>query len=189
MRFGRASSQQDRYEREFRTIYSALYGTALRMTRDPDRAADLVQEASVRGYEAFDKFDGRNFKAWMLRIMTNLYINQYRKLYRTAGQVSLEDEHVEEAVAPPEEIPDIQFFSDMLEEEVEQALGDVPDTFRQAVILADIEGLSYDEIAVIVDVPVGTVRSRIARGRAHLRQSLERYAIERGYIKKSSIDE
>jgi RNA polymerase sigma-70 factor (ECF subfamily) len=83
----------------------------------------------------------------------------------------------------------MQIFSNMLEEEVEEALGDVPDTFRQAVILADIEGLSYDEIAVIVDVPVGTVRSRIARGRAHLRQSLERYAIERGYIKKSSIDE
>ncbi|MFN3961481.1 MAG: sigma-70 family RNA polymerase sigma factor [Fimbriimonadaceae bacterium] len=189
MRFGRSSSSADRYERDFRAIYSALYGTALRMTRDPDRAADLVQEASVRGYEAYDKFDGRNFKAWMLRIMTNLYINQYRRNYRTGGQVSLEDEHVEEAAAPPAEIPDMQLFSEMLEEEVEQALGDVPDSFRQAVILADIEGLSYDEIAAIVDAPVGTVRSRIARGRAHLRQSLERYAVERGYIKKSSIDE
>ncbi|HAY13235.1 MAG TPA: sigma-70 family RNA polymerase sigma factor [Fimbriimonadaceae bacterium] len=189
MRFGRSSSSADRYEREFRAIYSALYGTALRMTRDPDRAADLVQEASVRGYEAFDKFDGRNFKAWMLRIMTNLYINQYRRNYRTGGQVSLEDEHVEEAAAPPAEIPDMQLFSEMLEEEVENALGDVPDSFRQAVILADIEGLSYDEIAAIVDAPVGTVRSRIARGRAHLRQSLERYAVERGYIKKSFSDE
>lgn len=182
MLFKRNSNQKERYERQAREVFPSLYGTALRLTRNAEDANDLAQETVIRAYEAYDRFDGRNFKAWMLRILTNLYINRYRKAVRTGPSAHLDDENVDEPAAPPEELPDRLLFDEMLGAEVEEALAKVPDVFREAVILADLEGLSYDEVAEILAVPVGTVRSRIARGRAHLRQSLERYARERGYI-------
>lgn len=165
-------------------VFSSLYGTALRLTRDREEASDLAQEALVRAYEAFDRFDGRNFKAWMLRILTNLYINKYRKRQREGAGTSLDEDQALEPVAPVGEIPDRQVFDEMLGAEVEEALARVPDVFRTAVILSDLEGLSYDEIAEATEVPVGTVRSRIARGRAILRRELENFALEQGYIKR-----
>ena len=169
-------------------VFPSLYGTALRLTRSPEDASDLSQEALVRAYEAFDRFDGRNFKAWMLRILTNLYINRYRKLQRTGTASSLDEEDAAEPVAPADEAPDRLVFDEMLGAEVEDALAKVPDVFRMAVILSDIEGMSYDEVAEATDVPVGTVRSRLARGRAILRKELESYALEEGYLKKASTE-
>ncbi len=179
----RASPKRERFERMAEDVFPSLYGTALRLTRSPEDASDLSQEALVRAYEAFDRFDGRNFKAWMLRILTNLYINRYRKIQRTGTTSSLDEEDAAEPVAPADEAPDRQVFDGMLGAEVEEALAKVPDVFRTAVILSDIEGMSYDEVAEATEVPVGTVRSRLARGRAILRRELEEFAREQGYVK------
>ena len=182
----RGSPKRERFERMAEDVFPSLYGTALRLTRSPEDASDLSQEALVRAYEAFGRFDGRNFKAWMLRILTNLYINRYRKIQRTGQASSLDEEDASEPVAPAEEAPDRQVFDGMLGAEVEEALAKVPDVFRMAVVLSDIEGMSYDEVAAATDVPVGTVRSRLARGRAILRKELESFALEQGYLKQAT---
>lgn len=185
MVFGRRDAKREKFQRLAESVYSSLYGTALRLTRDKEDADDLAQEALVRAYEAYDRFDGQNFKAWILRIVTNLYINRYRKVKRQGRTASLDDEEsTYEPMSPAEGEPDRLFLDNMLGHEVEEALAQVPEIFRTCVILSDIEGLSYDEIAEAVEIPVGTVRSRIARGRAVLRRELERYAIEQGYIKQ-----
>lgn len=168
--------------------YPSIYGTALRLTRSRDDASDLTQEALVRAYEAFGRFDGQNFKAWILRILTNLYINRYRKKRREGTPGSLDDENIIEPASDDEEGPDRALFDDLLGQEVEEALSKVPEAFRTAVLLADIEGLSYEEIAEITEVPVGTVRSRIARGRAILRKELSNFAKSEGYIKPGASD-
>lgn len=170
-------------------IFPSLMGTALRLTREREDAQDLAQEALVRAYEAFDRFDGRNFKAWVLRILTNLYINRYRKRQREGLVGSLDDENVVEPPAPLEDAPDRQVFDEMLGAEVEEAMAAVPEVFRTAVILSDIEGLSYEEVAQALDIPVGTVRSRLARGRAFLRNRLEQYAREHGYLREGASRE
>ncbi len=187
MLFKRANSSRDRFQQLAEETYPSIFGTALRLTRDREEAEDLSQEAIVRAYEAFDRFDGQNFKAWILRILTNLYINKYRRRKRTGVALSLDDEESAiEPVGPAELAPDRLVFDEMLGAEVENALAQVPEIFRTAVILSDLNGLSYDEIAAATDVPVGTVRSRIARGRAILRRELERFAIDEGYIKQES---
>jgi RNA polymerase sigma-70 factor (ECF subfamily) len=184
MLFRRGDPQRERFERMAETVFPSLFGMALRLTKDRDEAGDLSQEALVRAYEAFDRFDGRNFKAWILRILTNLYINKYRKRQREGTGGSLDDDQALEPPAPAEEAPDRQVFDHLLGAEIENALAQVPEVFRIAVILSDIEGMTYEEIAEATEVPVGTVRSRIARGRAALRQRLETYAREQGYIKQ-----
>lgn len=183
MLFRRGNPQRERFERLAESCFSSVYGTALRLTRDSEDAQDLAQEALVRAYEAFDRFDGRNFKAWILRILTNLYINRYRRNQRVGGIASLDEETVAEPAAPVEEAPDRQVFDHLLGSEVEAALAQVPEVFRLAVVLSDLEGLSYDEIAEVTEAPVGTVRSRIARGRAILRRELLNYALQEGYVR------
>lgn len=187
MLFGKRS-QKDAFEREAERVFPSVFGTALRLTRSREEAEDLAQEAIVRAYEAYDRFDGTNFRAWILRIVTNLYINRYRQKIRTPGMSSLEDEGVYEPVAMEGEAPDRVVFDSMLGAEVEEALKNVPDDFRLAVILSDIEEMSYQEIAEITGVPIGTVRSRIARGRAILRRQLMKFAADAGYIKEGQID-
>lgn len=184
MRSKKGNPDRERFERMAEEVSPSLYGTALRLTRSPEDASDLSQEALVRAYTAFDRFDGRNFKAWMLRILTNLYINRYRKVQRTGQTSSLDEEEAMEPIAPAEETPDRQIFDAMMGTEVEDALSKVPDVFRTAVILSDVEGMSYDEVAEVTEVPVGTVRSRLARGRAILRKELIEFALERGIIKE-----
>ncbi len=188
MLFRRGNSQRERFERMAEEVFPSLFGTALRLTRNREEAQDLSQEALVRAYEAFDRFDGRNFKAWLLRILTNLFINKYRQRQRQGLNSSLDEEQAVEPIAPAEEAPDRLVFDQMLGAEVEEALAKVPDVFRSAVILSDIEGMSYDEVAEVLGVPVGTVRSRLARGRAVLRRELERYALEQGYLKQGASD-
>lgn len=183
MLFNRRDAKREQFQRMADSAYPALFGTALRLTRDKEDADDLTQEALVRAYEAFDRFDGENFKAWILRIATNLYINRYRQRRRQGKTASLDDEESSyEPIDAPENAPDRLLFDEMLGSEIEEALAKVPEIFRICVILSDLEGLSYDEVATAVDIPVGTVRSRIARGRAALRKELERYAKEQGYI-------
>jgi RNA polymerase sigma-70 factor (ECF subfamily) len=185
MLFGKRNNRE-RFEKMAEAVYPSVLGTALRLTRSRDDAEDLAQEAIVRAYEAFERFDGTNFKAWMLRIVTNLYINRYRQRVRGPQTSSLDDEGALEPVANGETGPDKAIFDGLVGAEVEAALAKVPDDFRTTVLLSDIEGMSYQEIADITDVPIGTVRSRLARGRAILRRQLEHFALKEGYLKQGA---
>ena len=185
MLFGKRNSRE-RFEREAERVFPSVFGAALRLTRSREEAEDLAQEAIVRAYDAFERFDGTNFKAWMLRIVTNLYINRYRQKQRGGPTSSLDDEWAMEPVADEGETPDRALFDGLLGAEVEEALNKVPDDFRIAVILSDIEGMSYQEIAETTDVPIGTVRSRLARGRSMLRRELTEFAMREGYIKNGT---
>jgi RNA polymerase sigma-70 factor (ECF subfamily) len=187
MLFGRRG-KRDAFEREAERVFSSVFGTALRLTRSREEAEDLTQEAIVRAYDAYDRFDGTNFKAWVLRILTNLYINKYRQRQRAPQLASIEEESVLEPVAEGGQEPDRQLFDELVGAEVEEALSHVPDDFRMAVVLSDIEGLSYQEIADATNVPIGTVRSRLARGRAILRRKLESYARQEGYLKEGTTE-
>lgn len=180
--------RRDAFERLAEQVFPSVFGTALRLTRSREDAEDLAQEAIVRAYDAFDRFDGTNFKAWILRIVTNLYINRYRQRQRGPQMASLEDENIYEPMAEEGTIPDRILFDNLVGAEVEEALRNVPDDFRTAVILSDIEGMSYQEIADATDVPIGTVRSRLARGRALLRKQLEGFARKEGILKEGTTD-
>jgi RNA polymerase sigma-70 factor (ECF subfamily) len=185
MVFGRRD-KRDAFERQAERAFPSVFGTALRLTRSREEAEDLTQEAIVRAYDAYERFDGSNFKAWMLRIVTNLYINKYRQRQRGPQMGSLDEEGVAEPISAETELPDRLLFDNTLGAEIEQALASVPVDFRTAVILSDIEGLSYQEIADATNVPVGTVRSRLARGRSMMRKALQQFALREGYIKSGT---
>jgi RNA polymerase sigma-70 factor (ECF subfamily) len=167
----------------------ALYGAALRLTRSPRDAEDLVQDTYLKAFRFFETFEkGTNIKAWMFKILTNTFINKYRR--------KLKEREIAEA--PPEDIvldrfvsteqvralhePERDFFGKLLSDEVVEALDQVPVDFRMVVILADIQDFSYKEIAEIVGCPVGTVMSRLFRGRRILQNQLYVYAIKEGII-------
>ena len=164
---------------------SALYAAALRMTRNPTDAEDLVQETYLRAYRGFDGFrEGTNLKAWLYKILTNTFINQYRAKKRRPEQVELdegEDFYLLRRLgglesADASRTAESEVLDALPDAEVKEALESLPEQFRMAVILADIEGFSYKEIAEILDVPIGTVMSRIHRGRRQLQQKLWAYA-------------
>jgi RNA polymerase sigma-70 factor, ECF subfamily len=180
-------ADQARFEEQASPFMSALYAAALRMTRNPSDAEDLVQETYLRAYRGFGGFrEGTNLKAWLYRILTNTFINQYRAKKRRPDQVDLDD--VEDfyifrrlgglEAADAERTAETEALEGMPDDEVKQALESIPEQFRMAVILADIEGFSYKEIAEILDVPIGTVMSRIHRGRRQLQKLLWDYATE-----------
>ncbi len=167
----------------------SLYGAALRLTRSARDAEDLVQDTYLKAFRFFDSFEkGTNIKAWLFKIQTNTFINRYRRKVKER----------EVAEAPPEDIlldrfvstehftavrnPEGDFFSRLLSDEVLAALEQVPVDFRMVVILADVQGFSYKEIAEIVDCPVGTVMSRLFRGRRLLQKALYDYAVAEGVI-------
>lgn len=182
-------SLREEFERAVQAIFPSVYSTALRLTRNQDDAQDLTQEAVVRAFQAYDRFDGQNFKAWMLRILTNVFINRYRKEKREPDVDSIENQPAAENVASEEANPSDELFDNLVGEQVEEALMSLPDEYRTAVLLCDVEGLSYEEIAEALRIPIGTVRSRLARGRAALRKKLREYAEQEGYLKGSYVDE
>lgn len=164
---------------------SALYAAALRMTRNPADAEDLVQETYLRAYRGFEGFrEGTNLKAWLYKILTNTYINAYRAKKRRPDQVDLDE--VEDfylfrrlgglEAADATRTTETEVLDAIPDSEVKDALESLPEQFRMAVILADIEGFSYKEIAEILEVPIGTVMSRIHRGRKQLQKKLWEYA-------------
>ena len=169
----------------------ALYSAALRMTRNAADAEDLVQETYLKAYRGFGSFEeGTNLKAWLYRILTNTYINTYRAAKRRPEISDVED--VEElylyrrlapvdGAAPGRSAEDVALES-FTDEEVKAAIESLPDNFRIAVLLADVEGFSYKEIAEITDVPIGTVMSRIHRGRRALQKALHEFAEARGLV-------
>lgn len=167
-----------------------LYRAALRMTRNPADAEDLVQETYLKAYKGFDGFEpGTNLKAWLYRILTNTYINTYRAKQRRPSEVELDDvadlylyRRVQEAGDRSAE----ENVLDRLQEgEVIEALDALPENFRIPVILADIEGFQYKEIAEILGVPIGTVMSRLHRGRRAMEKKLHDYAVAHGYLEAS----
>jgi RNA polymerase sigma-70 factor, ECF subfamily len=169
--------------------FDALYNTALRLTRNPGEAQDLVQETYLKAYRFFHRFEpGTNIKAWLFTILRNTYINTYRKTLRHQQQVDFDQ------VAPfyidmaePAEWTDHSSTEEMLRhlvhDDVKRALEALPDEYRMVVLLADLEDFSYKEIADIIRCPVGTVMSRLFRGRRLLRKSLAEFARKSGYIK------
>ncbi len=169
----------------------ALYSAALRMTRNPSDAEDLVQETYLKAYRAFASFtEGTNLKAWLYRILTNTYINSYRSAKRRPEIADVEDvedlylyHRLSRNGSPdPGRSAEDEALESFTDDEVKSALESLPEAFRMAVLLADVEGFSYKEIAEITDVPIGTVMSRIHRGRKALQKALIEYAGERGLV-------
>ena len=165
-----------RFEILTRPHVTALWRVALRMTGDRDAADDLTQEACLRAYRAFDRFeDGTNYKAWLLRIMTNLCLDLLRRRARSALVPFSEDGGHAPSMAPEADRPDAQLVRKRFREELAYAMDKLPPEVRLVVSLALLKGLSYREIAEIADCPVGTVRSRLNRGRKQLQQDLQHY--------------
>ncbi len=175
-----------RFERDALPFLDQLYSAALRMTRNPQDAEDLVQDTFAKAFSAFHQFKpGTNLKAWLYRILTNTYINSYRKAQRQPKQVSDEVEDWQIAAAEAHtssgmKSAEMEALERLPDSDVKEALQELSDDFRFTVYLADVEGFPYREIADIMDVPVGTVMSRLHRGRRQLRDLLADYARDRG---------
>ena len=183
------ADRQARFEREALPLLDQLYAAAMRTTRNPADAEDLLQETYAKAYAAFHQYQpGTNLKAWMFRILTNTYINTYRKKQRQPYQTGADGltdwqlHEVESHTSKGLRSAEAEALDRLADVDVVEALAAVPEDFRMAVYLADVEGFSYKEIAEIMDTPVGTVMSRLHRGRKLLRELLQDYAVERGLI-------
>ncbi|HEX5760661.1 MAG TPA: sigma-70 family RNA polymerase sigma factor [Thermoanaerobaculia bacterium] len=169
----------------------ALYNTAYRMTRSPEDAEDLVQETYLKAYRYYDKFEeGTNFKAWLFKIMKNTFINNYRKRQQSPAFSDFADieesfeSQLNEASPRQNKNPEEELLENVLDQDVQLALDRLPPDYRMVVILADLEGFSYKEIADILEVPVGTVMSRLYRGRRLLEAAMLEFARDHGYLRE-----
>ena len=184
-------SAQEQFTADAMQYAPQLFSTALRMTRNRSDAEDLVQETYIKGWRSFHTFqEGTNLRAWLFRIMTNTYINKYNAQKRKGTEVELDD--VEELflykrlgsidqsqLSSSAEDQMLELFSD---DEVKNALEELPEDFRMPVLLSDVDGFSYKEISEMLEIPIGTVMSRLHRGRKAMQKMLYEYARERGLI-------
>jgi RNA polymerase sigma-70 factor (ECF subfamily) len=182
-------ADQATFEDDAMQFAPQLYTAALRMTRNPADAEDLVQETYLKAYRAYDTFEaGTNLKAWLYRILTNTYINRYRKQQRRPSEVDLgelEDLYLyrrlsSDATSDASRSTEDRVLDGLVEADVKQAVESLPENFRIPVLLADLEGFAYKEIAEILDIPIGTVMSRLHRGRKALERALWEFAGRRG---------
>ena len=184
-----AAERTARFERDAMPLLDQLYSAAMRLTHNPQDAEDLVQDTFTKAYTSFHQYqDGTNLKAWMYRILTNTFINSYRKKQREPLQSDadgVEDWQLVRAEAHTSRglrSAETEALDHLPDSDVKKALQELPSDFRMAVYLADVEGFAYKEIAEIMDTPIGTVMSRLNRGRSMLRTLLQDYARERGLI-------
>jgi RNA polymerase sigma-70 factor (ECF subfamily) len=185
-------TERDDFEKEALPHLDAVYRFALRLSGSPDQAQDLVQDTFLRAFRSWDQYTpGTRSKSWLFTICRNLYLRQWERGKRH-DEIVAENTRPE---APGSDVvnplwsavadvdPEGQFFDAIVDEEVLRAIEDLPEDFRAVLVLSDVEGLSYQEIAVRVDVPVGTVKSRLFRGRRQLQKALYEYAVEMGHIR------
>jgi RNA polymerase sigma-70 factor (ECF subfamily) len=169
------------FDREVLQHLDSLYGYALHLSHSSEDAADLVQDTYARAFRSFRQYTlGTNAKAWLFAILRNTFLNQRRSVRRRPPEIHcdwIDELEAGESVEPDSRGPDPyrKFLNDLLREDISRALAELPEDFRSAVVLCDVEGFSYSEIAEILEVPVGTVRSRIHRGRSRLRSLLEEW--------------
>jgi RNA polymerase sigma-70 factor, ECF subfamily len=180
---------RERFERDVLPMLPSLYGAAMRLTRNPSDAEDLLQETYLRAYRGFAGFqEGTNLKAWLYRILTNSFINTYRKKQRepqvVEGPDDLDEWYLYDRLGgrSVEESAETAVLDQIPDQGVKDALESLPERFRLPVLLADVEGFSYKEIAEIMDTPIGTVMSRLHRGRKALQKALWETAKERGLV-------
>ncbi|MFI5288985.1 MAG: sigma-70 family RNA polymerase sigma factor [Polyangia bacterium] len=184
---------RDEFEAAALGHLDALYATGLRMTRDPRDAEDLVQDTMLAAFRFFHRFEpGTNCKAWLFKILTNTFINKYRKRMREREVREVLDQEpapsmMSEDVAEASRDPEGTMAGALISDDVKRALDAVPYDYRLAVVLCDLEEFSYKEIADIMDCPVGTVMSRLHRGRRLLQKTLREYAIREGYVKEADV--
>ena len=188
------SRDREAFQREAVPHLDALYGTALRMTKSESDAEDLIQETMLKAYRYFDKYEkGTNCKAWLFKIMTNTFINRYRKKQKRK-EFLIDDDYrpLQERAEAPAHTPfhesyesEEQLYFKMFGDEVKRALEELPVDFRMVVLLADLQDFAYKEIAEIMECPIGTVMSRLYRGRRMLQAQLAEYARDQGYIEGS----
>lgn len=191
-----AQERVARFERDALVYLDQLYGAALRMTRNPADAEDLVQEAYAKAFAAFHQYrPGTNLRAWLYRILTNTFINTYRKKQREPQQTDQEGVEDWQLARSSQHTPtglrsaEVEALDRLPDTDVTRALAELPEDFRIAVYLADVEGFAYKEIAEIMGTPVGTVMSRLHRGRRLLRDMLTDYARERGIVTDDEVNE
>ena len=186
-----------RFEDEVVPLLPQLYSAALRMTRNPADAEDLLQETLLRAFRGYGGFKaGTNLRAWLYRILTNTFINRYRQQSRQPAEVELgelEDLYLYRRLGTLETVAASRSAEEQLmdvfsEGEVRAALDRLPDNFRMPVYLADVEGFSYKEIAEILDIPIGTVMSRLHRGRKAMQKALYEFAVESGLVDRPDAE-
>ncbi len=182
---GKPANRNGSFEREALPHLDVLYRVALRLARDPDRAADLVQETMLRAHRAWASFrTGTNARAWLITILRNQFISDYRRERREAVVADLDK--VEPFLldrSTPDADPEGEFFSQIVDKTVLEAVDALTSDFREVLVLSDMEGMSYAEIAATLEIPVGTVKSRLFRARRQLQEKLYNHAVEMGYIR------
>lgn len=180
------SKKQQDFNEEIIPHLDALYNFGLRLTADPNDAEDLVQDTIVKAYRFFSSYEkGTNAKAWLFRILKNSYINNYRRKSKKPQEVDYDEvaTFYETIRAERTETSDLEdkMFRDLIDDDLSRALNSIPEDFRTVVLLCDVEDFTYEEIANMLDVPIGTIRSRLHRGRNLLKAQLMDYAEKRGY--------